>query len=246
MERATLTSAIQTLEQAEFIDVMSTERGVFITPQIEPASTETAVSFQGRALLEARTPAITFGLVSSIFGAAISPRTQPFQLAVYGIGRTRLLDAVQMNRNMSRAVGELIVPRGQGHFLLVRARFHDRPVSAHLKFATAELRDHARDQTEGLAIDVLGGRFEVDDVLALPADAIGRGDRFLNVDRKRPTDGQLNRVALTQPSKSPLSICRDTWSFRVQAMHLIHDRSIGSGAAGSRPRGSSEHSLDGP
>ena len=215
-----LVPTIKALQEAGLIEVMGTDRGVFVRPLFETGTTEGAV-IQGRALLElGRLPLP--GLVSSIFSAAVDPLVQPFEISVHGMGRARLQEAAETARAMSQAVDGLFAPRGQGHFLFIRARFHDRPITAHIKFATDELRELAQRRTDGLALEVLGGAFVVDQVIPHPGDAVA-SERFLAV-VERVYGRALNRISLSLNLDQPYDLAR-YMELRVEAMEFIRARS---------------------
>jgi hypothetical protein len=176
---------------------------------------------QGRALIElGRLPLP--GLLSSVFDVALSPRLEPFMTAAYGLGRGTMRGAVEAASMMGMPPAPQLIGRGQGEFLIARARFHERPISATVRFESAELRDSARARIENLRLSVLGGEFEVIDVINHPSEALPV-HRFVGA-AERALSRQLNRsFAVKLKLESPYD--PDTYmDIRVAAFELVHGR----------------------
>jgi hypothetical protein len=193
--------------------------GGFLRPNF---GTETAVAVvQGRALLElGRLPLP--GLVSSVFDVALAPRLEPFMDAVYALGQGTMRGFVETAASLGHAPGFLFVGRGQGEFLIARARFHERPISATVRFGSAEDRDRARTRIDGMKLAVLGGELEVIDVIDHPSEAIpverfvGAAERALGLQLTRTPNVRLEMETPYDP---------DTYmGVRVSAFELISGR----------------------
>ena len=174
---------------------------------------------QGRALLElGRLPLP--GLVSSVFQAAITPRLQ-FVHAVYGLGVGNFRESVEIATRLNLVSGRP-VGRGTGYFLLLRVRFHDRALGATVQFASAELRDEAVRQLEGLSLDLLGGQLEVEEVIPHPGDA-APADRFVNA-AERALRRDISRVGGAKLEMAHPYDADEFMDLRVKAFEFVRSR----------------------
>jgi len=164
-------------------------RGAVVIPTLDGDTAPALV--QGRALRElGRLPLP--GLASSVFDMALRPRLEPFINVVYGLGPGTMRVHVEEASRLGHAHGLPFLFRGQGHFLIIRARFHDRPLSATIRFATSEDRGDAQARLEGLQLRVLGSTFEITELVHHPDDAIA-ADRFVGA-IERALDQRLDRT----------------------------------------------------
>jgi len=215
-----LVPALERLTELGLVVSEGDERvGGFLLPNF---GTETALAVvQGRALLElGRLPLP--GLVSSVFDVALRPRLEPFINVNYGLGRGTVRGFVETATELGHAHGTQFVGRGQGWFLIARARFHDRPMSATVRFGSAVDRDSARTRIDGLKLPVLGGELEVIDVIDHPSEAIA-AERFVG-SAERALGSQLTRTGnLRLGMETPYD--PDTFmGIRVSAFELIRGR----------------------
>lgn len=149
--------------------------GGFLSPNFESETAQAVI--QGRTLQElGRLPLP--GLASAVFNVALAPRLSPYLYAVYGLGPGSIRGQVETATAMGRIPPEPFLARGQGHFVIVRARFHDRPVSATVSFSSAQDLDGAVRRLDGLRLDVLGGALEIVELLVHPSEAVA-ADRFV-------------------------------------------------------------------
>ena len=215
-----LVPALERLTDLGLVVFEGDERvGGFLRPNFGTATAVAVV--QGRALLElGRLPLP--GLVSSVFDVALRPRLEPFVNAVYGLGRGTMREFVETAASLGQAPRSQFVGRGQGEFLIIGACFHERPISATVRFASADDRDNARASIDGLKLAVLGGALEVIDVVDHPTEALP-ADRFVGAVERGLGRQLTHTAALKLEMETPYD--PDTYmGLRVSAFELIHGR----------------------
>jgi hypothetical protein len=163
------------LEAAELVHVAASNNVAVVVARISRLGTLVAA---GRIALElGRLPVANAASVA--FEQAIRPRLGQFAMGAYGLGHP---SAAHMARDLRRPPPERaheIISRNLGQTgIFLKARQAQRPFWAVVRFDDISERNRALDALEGIAVDVVGERFEIASVVSHPIGVVP-ADRFV-------------------------------------------------------------------
>jgi len=153
----------------------------------------------------------------SVFETEVLPRLGPFEMGSYGVGAPSAARLAEEIPKLRQPQSGLIVIGGDlGQNLLIRAQHAGRPLYGAFTFESAERRDQAHADLDGLAAEVLGEPFEITGLHDHPMDPVA-ARRFV-VAAERLTGKNFfvaPKLTLEEPLEPAEAIRRKAEALRV-------------------------------
>jgi hypothetical protein len=220
-----LIEALRKLGQRDLVVVLEESGVAVVVPYWRSGLTVATVG--GRAVRElGRLPVPR--AASAVFELQVQPQLGPFSKAHYGLGDPSMGKLSEMAMELRRpSQPPVIIGRSDpGSNLLVRGNYAGREFYAAVTFAFYGDRDTARARLQGLSGEVLGQRFEVNDMVSHPVGPVP-SRRFLQA-AERLTGKALGTAlpsrTISLRLESPIAL-EEALRRKAATLHVVRERS---------------------
>jgi hypothetical protein len=219
-----LIEALRRLGQRDLVVVLEESGVAVVVPYWRSGLTVATVGGRaGRELGRLPVPRVA----SAVFELQVQPQLGPFSKAHYGLGYPSMGKLSEMAMELRRPSQPPVIRRTDpGSNLLVRGNYAGREFYAAVTFSSSSDRDTAREHLRGLSGEILGQRFEVNDMLSHPVDPVP-SRRFLQA-AERLTGKALGTALpsrmVSLELEEPVAL-EDALRRKAAALHAVRERS---------------------
>jgi len=220
-----LIAALRRLEQHGLVAVRERSGAAAAAPSF--GSRLVVQTVGGRAIQElGRLPVPA--AASRVFELEIQARLGPFSKVHYGLGDPPMAELSKMAIDMGRPSSPSSIRgrRDSSSNLLVRGNYAGRGFYAAAAFPSVSDRDAARERLGGLSGEILGQRFEVNDLVSHPVGPLASrrfliaAERLLGKRFSSPSSSHLTSIDLDQPLAAEEALQR-----KAAVLRIVRERS---------------------
>jgi hypothetical protein len=220
-----LIEAVRRLGQRDLVAVQEASGVAVAVPYWRSGMVMATVA--GRAVRELGRRLPVPRAASAVFQLQVQPRLGPFSEAHYGLGSPSMgkLSEMAMESRRPSPPPVVIGRPDPGSNLLIRGKYAGREFYAAVTFPSASDRDTAHGHLQGLSGEILGQRFEVNDLISHPVDPVA-SRRFLEAAErltKKRLGGALPSQMISLHLEEPLAP-EEALRRKAAVLHVVRER----------------------